>query len=605
MSEVGAGPRSGPAEGSGSNGQPSRLQRINALLGKRRSTVVWITLFAIVAGLAEAAILAGIAQLATNLVRRTSTIYLQLGPLHLHTTPGTMIEVLFGLAILRLLLQVPLSVLPALVAADVQADLRRRIFAAYSRASWESQSNDREGTLQETMSGQVTQASSGAQQATQLIITFFMFITLMGAAFVLNPFAAFGVMAAALVMFAVLRPLRSLGVRRSRELSRAQVAYASGVAESVRVAEETRVFGVEHAQYSRIDTLVEKARGLNVQTQTIAKLVPNLYQSLIVIALVAALAILHSAHVGHAASLGAVVLLLLRAATNGQMLQACYQAIQQAMPFIERTQGAAMRYEHHTEHRGSRPLAQISTLAFDHVGYGYYKDRPVLQEVTFEVQRGDSVGIIGPSGAGKSTMVSLLLQLRAPSNGAYLVNGEAAAEFDPADWNRQVSYVPQEPRLLHASVAENIRYYRDIDDATVEQAARMARIHEDIVSWPKGYDTLVGPRADAVSGGQQQRVCLARALVAQPEVLILDEPTSALDPHSESLIQESLSALRNRLTLFIIAHRMSTLDICETVMVVIDGRLVAYGPKPVLASSNQYYRSAISLAASASGAQLI
>ena len=113
-------------------------------------------------------------------------------------------------------------------------------------------------------------------------------------------------------------------------------------------------------------------------------------------------------------------------------------------------------------------------------------------------------------------------------------------------------------------------------DEAVERAGRLARIHDDVVCWPQGYDTVVGPRADAVSGGQQQRICLARALAARPEVLVLDEPTSALDPTSERLIQESLTALKHELTLFIVAHRLSTLDICDRVMVIVDGRLAAF-----------------------------
>jgi ABC-type multidrug transport system fused ATPase/permease subunit len=121
------------------------------------------------------------------------------------------------------------------------------------------------------------------------------------------------------------------------------------------------------------------------------------------------------------------------------------------------------------------------------------------------------------------------------------------------------------------------------------------------VSWPNGYETIVGPRADAVSGGQQQRICLARALVAQPEILVLDEPTSALDPRSETLIQESLIALKHNVTLFIIAHRMSTLDICDRVMVVLDGHLDAFDTIALLARTNPYYRSASTLTAGVAG----
>jgi ABC-type multidrug transport system fused ATPase/permease subunit len=126
----------------------------------------------------------------------------------------------------------------------------------------------------------------------------------------------------------------------------------------------------------------------------------------------------------------------------------------------------------------------------------------------------------------------------------------------------------------------------------VERAARLAGVHDDVMSWSAGYETIVGPRADAVSGGQQQRLCLARALAAHPEVLVLDEPTSALDPHTERLIQDSLARLKRELTLVVVAHRMSTLDICDRVMVIIDGRLEAFDTAAALQDSSSYYRAA-------------
>jgi ABC-type multidrug transport system fused ATPase/permease subunit len=115
------------------------------------------------------------------------------------------------------------------------------------------------------------------------------------------------------------------------------------------------------------------------------------------------------------------------------------------------------------------------------------------------------------------------------------------------------------------------------------------------MEWRNGYGTIVGPRADAVSGGQQQRLCLARAIAGQPQLLVLDEPTSALDPQSEALIQQALLALKQRMTIVIVAHRMSTLDICDRVMVVADGQLDAFDTLPVLRRTNDYYRIATSI----------
>ena len=175
------------------------------------------------------------------------------------------------------------------------------------------------------------------------------------------------------------------------------------------------------------------------------------------------------------------------------------------------------------------------------------------------------------------------------------MSAESINRWDPVYWTRTFAYVPQEPRLLQGTVAENIRFYRDIPAEMVEAAARMAHLHSEIVRLPFGYDTEVSQRAKAMSGGQRQRLCLARALAGKPKVLILDEPTSQLDANSESLVQESLRAIKGELTLFIVAHRLSTLALCDRVMVVRDGRLEAFASVEELAQSNDFYRVAAEL----------
>jgi len=339
--------------------------------------------------------------------------------------------------------------------------------------------------------------------------------------------------------------------------------------------------------------------------QLIGRLAPSIYQSAVSLMLVGALFVLSRVGAAHVDSLGAVILILYRAGSSGQSVQGSWQNLRQSVPFIERLQETKRRYVGSSQPDGEMSLANVTSMAFENVSFSYRAGRPVLSEISFEVAGGETIGVIGPSGAGKSTLIQILLRLRQPETGRYLVNGVPAEQIVAADWHKLVAYVPQEPRLVHASVAENIRFFRDLDEETVQRAGKLARIHEEIMSWPKGYDTVVGPRADAVSGGQQQRICLARALAARPEVLVLDEPTSALDPHSEMLIQESLTGLSEELTLFIIAHRMSTLDICRRVMVIIDGRLVAFDTTELLKSQNAYYRSASALAAGATGARML
>ena len=572
-------------------------------MGDRRSSIVGLALGSVLSGITEAATLALVAQVAATLVDGAKRVHVDVGPLHINQTVGALLAIAFALSIVRLFLQVPVSLLPAQIAADVQARLRETLFGAFTRASWSVQSRDREGHLQELMTNQVAQVTSGALQATTLVVALLTFLVMVISALALNVAAALIVLAAAAGLFALLRPLNALGGRVAHALSQAQMDFAGGVGEAIRVTEETHVFGVAAIQRRQIGRLVASARDLFSRTQLIAALGPNVYQSLVYLILVAGLTAVYETSAGHFGSLGAVVLLLVRAGGYGRQIQASYQIVRQALPFVERVQDAERRYLASCPVAGVVPLRSMETLAFEDVSFAYLPDRPVLSNINFDIAGGEAIGIVGPSGAGKSTLVQILLRLRAPDSGRYLVNDSPAEQFAREDWLRRAAYVPQEPRLLHASVAENIRFLRDLDDAAVRRAARLAGIHEDVIRWSDGYDTLVGPRADAVSGGQQQRICLARALAAEPEMLVLDEPTSALDPHSERLIQESLAALKGELTLFVVAHRMSTLDMCERVLVVVDGRLEAFDTVDRLRLDSSYYRSASALAGGVPAAQ--
>ncbi len=573
----------------------SSIVMIGRLLGSRRTLVMALVAFSVICGLTEAAILAIVAQAASALVLGARRIAIAIGPLHLATRIGPLLAFGFAMAIVRLILQVPLSTLPSRVMSEVQARLQTDVFTAYTQASWTEQSRDREGYLQELMTGQVLQAAVGALSATGLLTALLTLLILVGSAIVLNVVAALAALAVVVVMFLLLRPLNQLGVRRVRVMSDVQMRLAGAVGEAARVAEETRVFGVAEAQRRRLADLVDSLRSLSYRTQVLLRVGPNMYISAIYLLILAGLAVLSATNSGHVAALGAVVLMLLRAGSYGQQIQANYQAVRQALPFVERVQEVERRYFASVPRSGDEPIERVASLTFEHVDFAYTPGVPVLQDISFAITGGEAIGVVGPSGAGKSTLVQILLRLRPPENGRYLVNGLPAGQVRDSDWQTNVAYVPQEPRLLHATVAENIRYFRNLDDEAIEVAARLARIHGDIMTWANGYDTLIGPRADAISGGQQQRICIARALAARPTLLVLDEPTSALDPASETLLQESLTTLRQQLTLIVVAHRLSTLDICDRVMIIVDGHLDAFDTSESLKRQDGYYRAALSL----------
>ncbi len=589
------------AKATPADGAVPRWSQVRVLLGYRDGSRLLAALIisSLLTGLTESAILGILTQVATALVGSTTRVHIDAGPFHGTATIGALIAVAFGLALLRLGLQVVVSWVPPRLAADTQARLRTGLFDAFTEASWGVQSRDREGHLQELLTDQVATVAQGVLYLAMGLAAGLIFAVLVISAFVLNVVAAFAVLVAAVALFFLMRPLSSVGSRHATELSAAQMDYASGIGESVRLAVEVEAFGVVGVQRKRFARFVDGIRRPYFQTQFLVRLGPSLYQSFVYVFLAAGLGLLAVINAHHIALLGAVILLLIRAGIYGQEVQANYQGLLQTLPYVDRVQSAVERYASSARPVREGTLRSIRTLAFDEVSFGYEPGQPVLRDIAFEIASGEAIGIIGPSGAGKSTLVQILLGLRTQTSGRYVINGTPADQFDRKDWHRLVAYVPQNPQLLHATVTENIRFLRDIDDEAVRHAARLAGIDNEIMAWPDGYETVVGPRANAISGGQQQRICLARALAARPQMLVLDEPTSALDPHSELLIRESLHGLRHELTLFVVAHRLSTLDLCERIMVILDGRLEAFGTPESLQGTNIYYRSAMQIAVGA------
>lgn len=502
----------------------STWQRLRFLLGDRPRQVAYLVLVSVLAGLFESAILTVVAQAAAALVDGVRSVHVAVGPLRVTESLGTLLVVALGLALVRLALMAPASILPATMAANVQARLRLNLFSAFTQASWTTQARDREGHLQELLTNQVGQATSAALQAAQCVTAGITLLVLIVSALLLNALGALFVLVAALVLFAVLRPLNELGSRHARSLSQAGMDFASRVGEATRLAEETFVFGVASAQRSRINAAAERSQGFFFRTQMFGNLVPNIYRGLIYLIVVGGLIALNAAHPSHVASLGAVVLLLVRAGGYGQALQGSYALLRQAMPYVDRVEDAQRRYLESSSPNSGLHFAHVDALTFDDVSFAYVPGRPVLAHLSFAVSAGEAIGIVGPSGAGKSTLVQILLGLRTASGGEYRVNGMLAEQLDRADWHAKVAFVAQEPRLLHASVADNIRYFRDLSDADVRRAAEIAHIHGDIERWAEGYQTLIGPRADAISGGSNSASALRARLPERPRFLSWTSP---------------------------------------------------------------------------------
>lgn len=227
----------------------------------------------------------------------------------------------------------------------------------------------------------------------------------------------------------------------------------------------------------------------------------------------------------------------------------------------------------------------------EHVGFAYDPRQPVLMDVSFDAKPGELIAIVGPTGAGKTTVMNLLHRFYDPTEGYITIDGHDLRQVTMDSWYRQIALVPQETILFGGTILDNIRYGNEkASQEEVVAASRAAHAHDFIMSFPDQYQTIVGEKGINVSGGQRQRIAIARAIVKNPRILLLDEATSALDSESERLVQEALEQLMKGRTTFVIAHRLTTIQRADRILVLNKGRLVETGTHAELMERKGLYQ---------------
>jgi len=264
----------------------------------------------------------------------------------------------------------------------------------------------------------------------------------------------------------------------------------------------------------------------------------------------------------------------------------------EALAGLDRTQEVLAERPEDEDTRRVRKIETIQGyVAFDNVTFEYDAGKPVLREVSFASEPGTATALVGPSGSGKSTIISLIAAFHEPTAGRILVDSTDLSTVRLDAFRSQLGVVLQDTFLFDGTIRENIAFARPAaTEEQIQNACRIARVDEFAEKFEKKYDTIVGERGVKLSGGQRQRVSIARAILADPRILILDEATSSLDSESEAAIQQGLSYLMKGRTTFVIAHRLSTIRRAEQILVVEDGRIVERGTHQSLyALEGRYY----------------
>jgi ABC-type multidrug transport system fused ATPase/permease subunit len=277
-----------------------------------------------------------------------------------------------------------------------------------------------------------------------------------------------------------------------------------------------------------------------------------------------------------------------------QFLASSNLQFQKALAALERVSALFDMVPEDNEVTGRKVDKLEGDIEFKNVSFGYNGYEPLLKGISLHIRPGERVALVGPSGIGKTTLMSLILRFYRTTVGEIYFDGQPASDFNSGSLRRRIGYASQNPKILTGTVLENLRYGDpDADRDHIVQAAKIATIHDDIEKLPHKYETIIGAKGLNLSEGQKQRLSLARALVKDPDILILDEPTSALDSTTEKSIFDALPSQINGKTMLVASHRLSTIKHADRILLLNENGIADIGTHESLLDSSDYYRSMV------------
>jgi ATP-binding cassette subfamily B protein len=383
-------------------------------------------------------------------------------------------------------------------------------------------------------------------------------------------------------------------VRYRREMNALDVAANVTSMDSLLNYETVKYFGAENQEATRYEQARRVYEAAAVRSESVDTLVTIGQAVILASGLIVVMLMAGNGVASGRLTVGDFVLVvayLFQLHAPLGMLGIVYGTVKQSLTDVEAL-GQLLRHPPEIKDRPGAPALAVGGghVVFDKVSFSYGPQRPILHSISFEIPPGRTVALVGPSGSGKSTVARLLFRFYDVDGGAIRVDGQDLREVTQDSVRRSIGVVPQDTVLFNDTIAFNLAYGRaDATQAEIEQAARLAQVHESIVRMPDGYATKVGERGLKLSGGEKQRVAIARVILKAPLILVFDEATSALDSHTEQEIQASFRTVSAERTTLMIAHRLSTIVEADEILVLDQGSIVERGRHDALLEADGIY----------------
>lgn len=561
-------------------------------LAPHRRALVHIGVLSVLSVLAELAIIAIIATFADRLLSGNATV-----PVLSDVRDGALVAIALATLLVKVGADVWYAKSYARALLDYESHLRRRLAELQARCRWAVIEDAESSAIHSLLWTSVHRSREGFAQTIAIFTSASSLAAMLAATVVTARWTILPVLAGLLLLGFGFRPLIRASRGASVDLRSAYRRYGRQLNESIAMSRDARILGVQDRLAERLADAGDDAAMAVSKQSFYSTLLSTGYSDVLYGGVIIGLAAISGSRIDDPAPLAALVLLLYRSMGHGRALQSSLQGISHSGPFLADIRRWIDLLESNLERReGLRPVDRFESIELVGAGLRYANGHVGLEDLSLTVRAQEAVAVVGPSGSGKSSLISLLLGLRERSEGSVLVNGIPMEEVDPISWRRRLAFVPQDTVLFDASIEENVRCWRAIPPERVRRALEQAHVLDEVLAMPEGLETEVGEGGRRLSGGQRQRVALARALAGDPELLVLDEPTSALDGASEHAVKETLSALRGTVTVVVIAHRLTTITICDRVLVLDAGRLAADGPPSAVGIESPYFARALQLA---------